>query len=413
MQSWAGIYHLPQTMFDKAIVIVTPWFGRFAGGAESLAQGMAREFNRRGVKTIVLTTCSSSPFESWWEDHYEPGTSLVKGTEVRRFATNRSKFGYLAGIKKIQKGVNLTLTEQTEYFKDSINSRDLIAAVAPLLNEGHEIVALPYFYGLTHSLLQCYPGEISLIPCFHDEAQFHWPLTSELLRNAKYVFYNSPEEKEMTIRTHGAAVGRRVVEGVVTGVGVELHTSDQHDTSVPDLPTHYFVYAGRKEKGKNVPQLCEWFTGYAAASDNDTKLLFIGGGDERLVPRNDHFLDLGFVSETAKLKIMSGARAMLNLSENESFSIVLMEAWLAGVPVVVSATSPVMKGHVQRSNGGLYVANQDEFAAALQLLENDELTRKRLALQGQAYVSNNFTFDRVLARYFDCFADGTRLGVAV
>jgi glycosyltransferase involved in cell wall biosynthesis len=364
---------------------------------------MAREFNRRGVKTIVFTTCSSSPFESWWEDHYQPGAARVNDIEIRRFATNKSNAGYLRVIKKIQEGANLTLAEQTEYFKDSINSDDLIEAIGSVLQEGHEVVALPYFYGLTHSLLQRYPGEISLIPCFHDEAQFHWTATSALLRNAKYVFYNSPEEKEMTIRTHGAAVGRRIVEGIVTGVGVELDSQAPHHPRLPDLPRDYFVYAGRKERGKNVPLLCEWFSAYAAAADNDAKLLFIGGGDDSLVPREDYFLDLGFVSETAKHQIMSSAKAMLNLSLNESFSIVLMEGWLSGVPVVVSANSPVMKGHVLRSNGGLYVANQDEFSAALRLLENDEVLRKRLALQGHNYVAHNFTFDRVLARYFDCF----------
>ena len=391
-------------MFDKELVVVIPWFGRFAGGAESLARGLAREFNRRGVKTIVFTTCSSSPFESWWEDHYEAGTSHMNGTEIRRFATDTSKTGYLEGLKKIQAGTNLTPTEQTEFFSDSINSSALIAAVAPLLNEEHEIVALPYFYGLTHSLLERYPGKVSLIPCFHDEAEFHWELTGRLLRNAKYIFYNSPEEKELTIRTHGARVGRRVVEGIVTGVGVELDSAHRHDNGLPDLPSDYFVYAGRKEKGKNVPLLCEWFSAYAAASHDDTKLVFIGGGDDSLVPRNHRFLDLGFVSEAEKRQIIGGAKAMLNLSEKESFSIVLMEGWLSGVPVVVSANSPVMKGHVQRCNGGLYVANQDEFAAALQLLENDEAKRQRLALNGQTYVGENFGFDRVLARYLDCLA---------
>jgi glycosyltransferase involved in cell wall biosynthesis len=399
-------------MFDKEIVIVTPWFGRFAGGAESLARGMAQEFNRRGVRTIVFTTCSSSPFESWWEDHYEPGTSRVNDVEVRRFATNKSNTAYLAGLRKIQEDANLTLTEQTEYFKDSINSDDLIQTVESMLSDGHEVVALPYFYGLTHSLLQRYAGEVSLIPCFHDEPQFHWAATGELLRTAKHIFYNSPEEKTMTIRTHGAAGGRRVVEGVVTGVGVELNSNGEAPTPLPDLPKNYFVYAGRKERGKNVPLLCEWFGAYARASRTKAKLLFIGGGDDSLVPNNDNFRDLGFVSETAKRQIIGGAKAMLNLSENESFSIVLMEGWLSGVPVVVSASSPVMKGHVQRSNGGLYVGNQDEFAATLQRLDGDDLLRKRLALQGQEYVAKNFTFDRVLERYLDCLTHETRAAAA-
>ena len=408
----AGTFRLPKKMFDKAIVIVTPWFGRFAGGAQSLAQGMAREFNRRGVRTNVFTTCSSSPFESWWEDHYEPGLSRVNDVEVQRFATNKSNGAYLAGVKKIQAGANLTLAEQSEYFKESINSDVLIQTVESALDDGHAVVALPYFYGLTHSLLQTYPGKVSLIPCFHDEPQFHWAATRELLRNANHIFYNSPEEKEMTIRTHAAAVGRRVVEGVVTGVGVELNPESADELPPQDLPRHYFVYAGRKERGKNVPLLCDWFGAYVRTTGTNAKLLFIGGGDDTLVSRDDSFRDLGFVSESVKRRVIGGATAILNLSENESFSIVLMEGWLSGVPVVVSAGSPVMKGHVQRSNGGLFVENQHEFAAALHLLEKDEVMRKRLARQGQTYVADNFTFDRVLARYLNCFSQAGEFTLA-
>jgi glycosyltransferase involved in cell wall biosynthesis len=216
----------------------------------------------------------------------------------------------------------------------------------------------------------------------------------------------------MTIHTHGTAVGRRVVEGVVTGVGVELNSTIGDEPPLTGLPEHYFVYAGRKERGKNVPLLCEWFGTYTRASRTDAKLLFIGGGDDSLVPRTDDFRNLGFVSESAKRHIIRGAKAMLNLSENESFSIVLMEGWLSGVPVVVSANSPVMKGHVQRSNGGLYIGNQEEFAAALQRLESDAVLRKRLAQQGQEYVAKNFTFDRVLARYLNCFSQPGQFAVA-
>ncbi len=42
-------------MWDKKIIIVTPWFGRFAGGAELLARGMAGELNKRGLSTTVFT----------------------------------------------------------------------------------------------------------------------------------------------------------------------------------------------------------------------------------------------------------------------------------------------------------------------------------------------------------------------
>ena len=75
-----------------------------------------------------------------------------------------------------------------------------------------------------------------------------------------------------------------------------------------------------KRVGKNVHLLCEWFANYAEKSNRGTKLVFIGGGDESLVPSNDHFIDFGFVSEARKQHLISHSKGIINLSENESFS---------------------------------------------------------------------------------------------
>ena len=391
-------------MFDRKIIIVTPWFERFAGGAELLARGMAREFNQRGVPTMVFTTCSLSPYDSWWEDHYRPGVYDVAGIETRRFATGKGRARYDAVIGKQRRGTNLTSRDEQDFFNHGINSSDLIAALGEYVDRDYEIVALPYFHGLTYSVLNKYPGKISLIPCFHDEPQFYWGTTETILRNAKLIFFNSPEEKQMTIRQYGQRVGRRIVESVVTGVGVELPVSDDEQTaiSVP-LPDSYFVYAGRKEVGKNVPLLCRWFTSYIKKFCRNTKLIFIGGGDKSLIPASDRFLDFGFVTEAMKQHVIRHSQGVINLSENESFSIVIMEGWLLGVPAVVSAGCAVTKNHVSRCNGGLYVASSDEFGFALEYLEEHDAARNALAANGQRYVSREFSFDAVLARYLQEF----------
>jgi hypothetical protein len=209
-------------MFNKKIGIITPWFGRFAGGAELLARGMARELNKRGVSASVFTTCSQSPYDSWWQDHYEPGVYDVEGIETRRFAVGRVREPYDAAIRKLTRGQNLTAAEQNDFFDYGINSADLVQAVAGYVNDNYELIALPYFHGLTHSVVNQYPGKISLIPCFHDEPQFYWPATERLLTNSKHIFFNSIEEKELTIRNYGRRVGRRGGESVLTGVGVEI-----------------------------------------------------------------------------------------------------------------------------------------------------------------------------------------------
>ena len=389
-------------MFNRKIVVMTPWFGSFAGGAEQLARSMSRELNKRGIETIVLTTCCRSPYDNWWQDHYEPGIHDIEGIPTLRFATGKTRGPYDAVIKKLKDGKQLSPQDENDFFDCGINSPDLVDAVGNYLSDDYELIALPYFHGVTHSVVNRYPGKVSLIPCFHDEPQFYWCATERLLRNAKHVFFNSPEEKQLTIRQYGLEVGRRIVESVVTGIGIELSPSGEQPGEKPaELPDNYFIYAGRKERGKNVHLLCEWFREYAKNFNRGTRLLFIGGGDQSLVPRNDCFLDLGFVSEARKFQLLKHSQAVINLSENESFSIVIMEGWLCGVPSVVSAACPVTTNHVRRCNGGLFVANSDEFGLALKYLEDNESARHCLGENGRKYLTREFVFDAVLSRYLD------------
>src|SRR5258706_7810102 len=95
-------------MFDKKIIIVTPWLERFAGGAEQLARGMAREFNKRGLPAMVFTTCSLSPYDSWWEDHYQPGVYDVAGIKNKRILTVKRRAPDDWGIGKMRRRRNIT-----------------------------------------------------------------------------------------------------------------------------------------------------------------------------------------------------------------------------------------------------------------------------------------------------------------
>jgi len=393
-------------MFSKKIGIITPWFGDFAGGAELLARNMARELNARGVETIVFTTCSKSPFDSWWHDHYEPGVYQVEGIETRRFATGKIREPYDSVINKLQRHKKLTSHDEQAFFDFGINSDDLVQSVQEYVNGEYELIALPYFHGLTHSVVNRYPLRISLIPCFHNEPQFYWSATERLLKNANHIFFNSPEEKELTIKQYGRSVGRRIVESVVTGVGVQVEDDIDFAEKPESLPDSYFIYAGRKERGKNVHLLCEWFLEYSRNFNRNTKLIFLGSGDKSLLPANDCFVDFGFVSEARKMQLMKQSKGIINLSENESFSIVIMEGWLCGVPSVVSANCPVTRNHVRRCNGGFYVSDSREFCIALKQLEDNDSLRQQLGVNGHDYLKQEFSFDVVLSRYLNELAKG-------
>ena len=51
--------------------------------------------------------------------------------------------------------------------------------------------------------------------------------------------------------------------------------------------------------------------------------------------------------------MLSGARAFVQPSYFESFSIVLMEAWAAGRPALVQGHCDVLLGHARRSGGAI------------------------------------------------------------
>ena len=51
---------------------------------------------------------------------------------------------------------------------------------------------------------------------------------------------------------------------------------------------------------------------------------------------------------------MAGPNYFASLRSLESFSIVIMESWLCGTPILVNAHCPVTVEHCQNSQGGLF-----------------------------------------------------------
>ena len=97
----------------------------------------------------------------------------------------------------------------------------------------------------------------------------------------------------------------------------------------------FILYAGRKEPGKRVDVLVKYFAQFRKEREEEVKLVLIGGGKvENPDPKN--IIDLGFVDKQDKYDAYAAAAFFCNPSEMESFSIVLMESWFAGRPVLVN-----------------------------------------------------------------------------
>ena len=128
---------------------------------------------------------------------------------------------------------------------------------------------------------------------------------------------------------------------------------------------------------------------------------FLQGGGDIAIPESvkDDVYDLGFVSKQDKYNAMAAASLLCQPSHNESFSLVIMESWLCGRPVLVSSQCAVTKDFAKRSNGGLYFKDYFEFEGCVEyILEHPEAAAE-LGANGGAFVRENFERDIIVEKY--------------
>jgi len=88
----------------------------------------------------------------------------------------------------------------------------------------------------------------------------------------------------------------------------------------------------------------------------------------------------------------------------ESLSMVALEAWALGRPVIANAHCDVLLGQCLRSNGGLYYANAEEFAAVLDRVLADDGLAERLGRNGRQFYERHYSWAVIERKYLDMFA---------
>jgi glycosyltransferase involved in cell wall biosynthesis len=232
-----------------------------------------------------------------------------------------------------------------------------------------------------------------------------------VLRAVRAVCFHVPAERALADAVAGGDPGTFALVG--EGVDPPPAGDAERFRRTHRLWEPFLLYAGRKAREKNTPLLVEYYARYRLTHpDRPLKLVLIGAGGVRVPERlSPDVLDLGFVSAQDKADAYAAALALCQPSLLESFSLVMMEAWLAGTPALVHAGCAVTRDHCLASNGGLFFAEYFEFVEAVELLLQDAALRRRLAENGRAYVLAHYTWERVTENYLAVLRGlGARLG---
>jgi glycosyltransferase involved in cell wall biosynthesis len=198
------------------------------------------------------------------------------------------------------------------------------------------------------------------------------------------------------------------VAGGVVGMGFAPPAQSDLAKLQPYFETSfpYILYLGRKEMGKNAHMLIDFFCEAKDRRliDDSLQLVILGGGSfsdlhrDEALSRND-VIDLPHLTEAEKQRLLHHALYLCQPSINESFSIVLMEAWMVGTPVVVHGECAVTRHHVVQSGGGLYMSSPTDLAAVTRYFYEDSVRAAEFAQRGREYVKREFSWAAVLDRF--------------
>ncbi|MBN1954762.1 MAG: glycosyltransferase family 4 protein [Anaerolineae bacterium] len=390
------------------LAIVVPRYGpEIVGGAETFARQMAEHLLPAGFAVEVLTTCTDNV--GLGKNVFPAGSTAINGVRVHRFPIDprfRDERRFHELTAKFIHHLPMTVDEEYEWIDMNAHSPALYHHLIRH-GEGFDfLLFVPYLYGITFYGTTLWPGRSILWPCMHDEP-FAYLLATRLMINAcRGIMFNSEPERRLVHEKLGIQHPR----SCVVGGGIEAGPADpQRFRSRWSLAEPFLLYAGRIELTKNVLELVTFFIEYKQHRPGPLKLVLMGEGLLD-IPTHPDVISIGFQNEHDKHDVYAAATLLVQPSLLESFSIVIMESWLAGVPVLVHDQCEVTRYHVLRSNGGLCYAGFAEFAATLDWMLERPAARARMGALGRAYVRQEHNWDAVLDRFRAALAIWQRAG---
>lgn len=406
---------LPVFPRRRIAVVVQRYGPGVLGGAEGLAHALVAALKPHHDIT-VLTSCALDT--STWAMHFAPGSESLEGIQVRRFPHPQRNEGGRARVPLVHK-----LRRALRHVFDSLGLARVAApsgraaqdgalflqrqgpACAGLLEllrrEPDAYDALVFFTALYHPTAEGLPlwGRRSvLIPTLHDEKPMYLPCFHRVFAAAGEVLYNTAAEQRLARRMYGHSAPA----GQVVGASLQVRPpSDAQMRAVRAryaLPPTYLVCVGRIEKGKGCAELlAAWLA--VQPAPGEAALVFVGKGSMP-VPTSAQVRATGFVSDDDRDALIAGAAVLVVPSRYESLSLVLLEAWALGVPVLVNGRCEVLADHLSACAAGEVYRGQRALRDGLRhALARTAEQRRQLGELGRRHVAANYSRENVTGRW--------------
>ncbi len=351
------------------LAFVTPRYGtEVIGGAETAARMLAERLTLRpGWEVHVLTSCALDHLT--WENVESAGTSELNGVVVQRFPTaSRRLLDYFELDGRLRVAPARASLEESRRWV-ALNGPmcpDLVDAVAD--SEADVIACYPYLFATTVDAIAASRAPTVLHPAAHDEPALYLRAFRRSFADLDGFVYHTRAERDLMQHVFPIAARPQIVLGL--GVDEPSGTGRPGGEILGLGERPYLCYLGRVDEHKGCGMLAAYFVAYKERHPSDLALAFVGPVSDE-APRHPDIVVTGTVDEADKWDILAGAQTMVTPSAYESFSLVVLEAWRVGVPVLVNAACAAIMEHVRGSGGGLWFDSYRTFEAALDRLTSD------------------------------------------
>ena len=381
----------------KVAIVVQRYGADINGGAEQHARYVAEHLAPH-VQVEVLTTCAHD-YISWRNERPE-GLDTVNGVPVRRFPVSRER----DPIEFSQ--------ASTRVFTESHSLRDELAwieaqgpaspaLISHIRSHGADYDFFIFFsfrYSHSYHGAREVPSKAILVPTAERDGALGMGIFQPVFRGVRAFMYNSFEERALI---QGVS-SNQTIPGVVVGVGSEIPERSiagrfRQKFGIRD---RFAIYVGRIDQNKGCAELFEYFEHYSASLVDGMHLVLIGNPIIP-IPQHPRIHHLGFVEDQDKYDAMAAAEVLVMPSYLESLSMVAIEAWAMGKPVLANAKCDVLQGQCLRSNAGLFYDNFLEFSETLRALDSSPTLQAALGRNGLAFFERHYSWPVIVKKYTD------------
>ncbi len=384
---------------SRLAVVVQRYGADINGGAELharyVAERLASHFDVR-----VLTTCARDYVT--WRNEFPAGADSVNGIHVERFPVARERNLPDFGVRSRRVFVRAhTLQEELDWLESQGPvSPGLLARLRRSRDEFEFVILFSVRYHQTYHGTRAVSDRAVLVPTAEREPALGLSMFQPVFRGVRGIMYNSMEERAAI----HALSHNESVPGVVVGIGSAIPASVDAAKArrTFGLTGPFLLYVGRIDENKGCAELLDFYLRYLETAPRPIDLVLIGTA-AMPIPEHPRIRHLGYVADQDKFDVLAAAEVLVMPSAYESLSMVTLEAWALGRPVLANARCDVLAGQCRRSGGGFCYAHFGDFETMLDRLLTDPRVCAELGRRGREYYDAQYSWSVVEDKYLTMF----------